>query len=151
MTSPESVGRLALTTSFSQLTGGSTTEPNQSYAEAFAGRYAEHLVKRGVHFGIAAARGEDPRFRRSGKEGFWARTGFVLSRTVLTEMDNGTTSIAAGKLAGTFAGNTLSAMWHPARPNPLKEGLEDTGVSLGTDVAMRMVREFWPDIKKLFK
>jgi hypothetical protein len=142
--SPQSIGRLALTTGFKQLTGGTP------YMESFASRYAEHVTRRTVQFGIGALRGEDPRFRPSGKEGFWSRTAFVLSRTVVADMDNGGTSIAAGRLIGHFAGNTLSSYWDPARPSPLKNGLKDTGVSLAGDVGIRMLREFWPDLKKTF-
>jgi hypothetical protein len=145
ITSPESVGRLMLTTEI----GGA--DQGRSLAETFAGRYAEHVTKRTVQFGIGALRGEDPRFRRSGKEGFLARAGFVLSRTVLTDMDNGGTSIAAGRLVGSFAGNTLSSYWDPSHPNPLKNGLTGTGVNLASDLGMRMLREFWPDLKRSFK
>jgi hypothetical protein len=145
ISSPEVIGRMTLTTAI----GGS--QEGRSYMQTFAGRYAETLTRRTVQFGIGAVRGEDPRFRRSGKEGFLARTGFVLSRTVLTDMDNGTTSIAAGRLVGSFAGNTLSAYWHPSRPDPLKHGLTGMGVNLAGDLGWRMMREFWPDIKHKFK
>jgi hypothetical protein len=33
----------------------------------------------------------------------------------------------------------------------LKQGAADMGVNLAGDLGMRMVREFWPDIKKIFK
>jgi hypothetical protein len=145
ISSRENVSRLVLTTSIRGLDEG------RSYGETFAARYAEQVTRRTVQFGIGALRGEDPRFRRSGKEGFWARTGFVLSRTVITDMDNGGTSIAAGKLVGSFAGNTLSSYWRPSRADPLMNGLTGTGINLGSDVGMRMLREFWPDLKRKFK
>jgi hypothetical protein len=145
VTSPQNIGRLSITT----LIGG--PQEGRSYMQTFAGRYAETLTRRTVQFGIGAIRGEDPRFRRSGKEGFWARTGFVLSRTVLADMDNGTTSIAAGKLMGTFTGNALSAQWDPSHPNPWKHGLEGTAINLSGDLGWRMLREFWPDLKHSFK
>jgi hypothetical protein len=147
VSSPEPVARIALMSGFKSLGGAS----RRSYAENFASRYAEHLTKRTVQFGIGALRGEDPRFHRSGQEGFWARTGFVLSRTVLTDMDNGGTSIAAGRLTGTFVGNTLANYWTPNRPDPIANGLQNAGVSLAGDLGIRMVREFWPDIKRVFR
>ena len=149
--SPQAIGRLALTNGFRQVNGSDFGGGLGGFSKSFGSRYAEHVTKRTVQFGIGALRGEDPRFHRSNKEGFWGRTGFVLSRTVLVDMDNGGTSIAVGKLAGTFASNTLSQYWQPGRPNVLKQGLTDTGLSLASDVAMRMVREFWPDIKRAFK
>lgn len=145
ITSPENIGRLTLTT----VIGG--PQEGRSYMQTFAGRYAETLTRRTVQFGIGAMRGEDPRFRRSGKEGVWARTGFVLSRTVVADMDNGGKSIAAGKLAGTFTGNALSSYWDPSHPSPWKNGLEGSGINLAGDLGWRMLREFWPDIKHSFK
>jgi hypothetical protein len=145
ISSTESIGRMVLTTGV----GGNAE--GRSFAQTFAGRYAEHVTKRTVQFGISALRGEDPRFRRSGKDGIWARTAFVLSRSVLTDMDNGGTSIAAGRLVGSFAGNTLSAYWDPTRPDPLKHGLTGTGINLASDAGVRMLREFWPDVKSMFK
>jgi hypothetical protein len=113
-------------------------------------RYAEHITKRTIQFGIGAARGEDPRFYRSGKSGTWSRVAFQLKRTVTVQMDNGGTSLAVGKLAGTFGANAISAYWDPRRPEPLKHGLTSTGVNLAGDLGIRMVREFWPDLKRLF-
>jgi hypothetical protein len=108
LTSQESLSRIGLTTGLRQITGG-----EGSYSEVLGARYAEHVTKRTVQFGIGALRGEDPRFRRSGEQGFWNRTKFVLSRTVLTDMDNGGTSIAAGRLTGSFTANTLARYWTP--------------------------------------
>jgi hypothetical protein len=144
VSSAEIIGRLVLSTSLGRADRG-------SYMENFAGRYAETLTRRTVQFGIGALRGEDPRFHRSGKEGFWPRTAFVLSRTVLTDMDSGTTSVAAGRLVGNFTGNALSSFWAHGDPNPWKHGLTGTGVNLAGDLGMRMVREFWPDLKHAFK
>jgi hypothetical protein len=87
--SPESISRVALTSGFREVAGDSSN--SRSYVQNFGFRYAEHVTKRTVQFGVGALRGEDPRFRRSGKDGFWARTAFVLSRTVVTDMDNGGT------------------------------------------------------------
>jgi hypothetical protein len=150
--SPQSLGRMVFTTGLSQLGGndvwGGGFDGFQDHLQA---RYYEHLTRRGIQFAVAVARGEDPRFYRSQKEGFWDRTKFVLSRTVLTQMDDGSTSIAVGRLAGFAGGNLASAYWRPDHPEPWKHTLSNTGVNIGGDIAMRMVREFWPDIKRTFR
>jgi hypothetical protein len=66
-------------------------------------------------------------------------------------MDRGGTSVAAGRLVGSFTGNVLSSYWDPSRPDPIKHGLTGTGINLAGDIGMRMVREFWPDLKRTFK
>src|SRR4051812_5061198 len=108
----------------------------------------QHIVGSTVRYGVGAMHGEDPRFYRSGKEGFRARTGFVLSHTFVTQMDDGGTSIAAGRLTGAFAGNTLQSYMRVRNEDPIRNGITNAGITLGADAAFRMVREFWPDIKK---
>jgi hypothetical protein len=66
-------------------------------------------------------------------------------------MDDGSTSVAVGRLAGFTGANLASAYWHPSNPTPWKHTLSNTGVNLAGDVGMRMIREFWPDIKRKFK
>jgi hypothetical protein len=149
--SPQSLGRMAFTTGLSQLgvsdVWGGGLDGFQDHLQS---RYYEHLTRRGIQFGFAVARGEDPRFYRSQREGFWNRTKFVLSRTVLTQMDDGSTSVAVGRLAGIAGGNFASAYWRPDHPEPWKHTLSNSAVNIGGDIAMRMVREFWPDIRRTF-
>lgn len=151
--SAEALARVAVTTSIGQI-GGASEEwgtGSGAYGRRLGARYASHFVTRGVRYGVGALHGEDPRFYRSGKEGFLARTGFVLSRTFVVQMDNGGTSFAAGRLAGAVAGNTLQSYMRENPKDALRTGLTNAGISIGTDTAVRMVREFWPDIKRAFR
>jgi hypothetical protein len=151
--SPETLGRVGLMTSIGQIGGASEDWGTGSgaFARRLGSRYAGHFVNSSVRYGVGALHGEDPRFYRSGKEGFLARTGFVLSRTFVVQMDDGSTSIAAGRLAGTIASNTLQSYMRETRNDALRTGLTNAGISLGGDVAIRMVREFWPDLKHKFR
>lgn len=151
--SAESLGRVGLMTSIGQVAGVSEDwgTGGAAYGRRLRNNYTRHLVSSGVRFGVGALRGEDPRFYRSGKEGFLARTGFVLSRTFVVQMDDGSKSIAMGRLAGSFAGNTLGEYMRPNTQDPWRNSLTRTGIGIGSDVAMRMFREFWPDMKRKFR
>lgn len=151
--SPATLARVGLTTGFAHLAFGAGDWGGgaDGFADRMQSRYAEHVTRRGVQFAVGALRGEDPRFFRSNKDGFWDRTKFVLSRTVLTQMDDSSTGIAVGRLTGYAVGNFASAYWHPANPTPWKHTLTGTGVNLGGDLAMRMLREFWPDVTRKFR
>jgi hypothetical protein len=153
MTSLETFGRLVGSTAFNHFVIGPDGFSNGigGAGERFASRYAETAMRRTLQFGIGAARGEDPRFFRSSDTGTWDRVKFQMRRTVLVQMDNGSESVAVGKLTGFFVANAASATWQPVQRNPWREGLQDTGVSLGTDLGYRLLREFWPDIKSKFK
>jgi hypothetical protein len=150
--SSEAIGRIALTSGFKHLRGSDTYGSGAAgLGQSIGSRYAEHITKRTIQFGVGAALGEDPRFYRSNKTGTWSRVAFQLKRTVTVQNDNGGTSIAAGKLAGTFGSNAIATYWDPRRPDALKQGLTNTGIDLAGDLATRLVREFWPDLRRLFK
>jgi len=151
--SMESLGRVGLTTTIGQI-GGVGDEwgtGGMAYGRRLRNNYTRHLVSSTVRFGIGAARGEDPRFYRSGKEGFGPRAKFVLSRSFIVQMDNGGTSLAVGRIAGSFAGNTLAEFMRPGTKDPWTQGVTRTAISLGSETGLRMLREFWPDIKSKFR
>ena len=151
--SVESLGRVGLMTTIGQI-GGVEEEwgsGGPAYGRRMRNNYTRHLVSSSIRYGVGAARGEDPRFYRSGKEGFLPRLGFVLSRSFIVQMDDGSKSVAIGRLSGSFAGNTLAEWMRPGTEDPLRSGLTRTAIGLSSDTGMRMIREFWPDIKRKFR
>jgi hypothetical protein len=153
MFSPETLARVGVMNGVGAIGGISDDWGTgaSAFGRRLGSRYASHFLSSTVRYGVGALHGEDPRFYRSGKQGFRARTGFVLSRTFVTQMDDGTTSIAAGRLAGNLAGNTLQSYMRVQNDDPILNGMMNAGFGLGTDAALRMVREFWPEIKKKFR
>jgi hypothetical protein len=153
MFSPETLARVGVMNGVGAIGGISDDWGTgaSAFGRRLGSRYASHFLSSTVRYGVGALHGEDPRFYRSGKEGFKARTGFVLRRTFVTTMDDGSTSIAAGRLAGTLAGNTLQSYMRVQNDDPIINGMMNAGFGLGTDAAVRMLREFWPDIKKKFR
>jgi hypothetical protein len=151
--SPESLTRVALF-SLPGTIGGINEEwgtGTGGYTRRLASRYAGHFAGSTVRYGIGVIRGEDPRYYKSGKEGLWARTGFAVSRSFVTKMDDGSTSVAVGKLAGTVSSNIVQTHMRPYGQDPFKTAILNSGVGLTSDIGKNIVREFWPDIKRLFK
>jgi hypothetical protein len=66
-------------------------------------------------------------------------------------MDDGSSSIALGKLAGNLTSNIVQIQMRPYGRDPMKNTLINSGVGLSSDLAQNIVREFWPDIKRLLK
>lgn len=149
----ETLGRVALTTSLGQAIGTSDDwgTGGSAYGRRIGANYARHFISSGVRYGIGAARGEDPRFYHSGKQGFRARAGFVLSRSFVVQMDDGSTSVAAGRLVGSFTGHALTAQLRAVENNRWRIGLVNTAIGISSDAAIRMAREFWPDLKRKFR
>jgi hypothetical protein len=151
---PNTLGRVGMLASLGHIGGVSEDEwgtGSAAYGRRLGSRYTDHLVSRTVRFGIGAIRREDPRFYRSDKAGFLPRTKFVLSRTFLVKMDNGSTSVAVGRLVGRFAGDVTAVYLRQTPMDPLRTSLTNSAIGLGGDIGVRMIAEFWPDIKRVFR
>ncbi len=124
----------------------------EGYGRRFGSRLATHTIRRSLQFGIGAIRREDPRYIGSDKTGKWDRTKYVLSRTFLVRNDNGEDTVAAGRLIGAFGAGLITNAWKPSSSNSIADGFQRGGMTIGGDVIMHMLQEFWPEIRNgLFK
>ena len=90
---------------------------------------------------------EDPRYipRDSGSRK--RRALYAVSRVLITRKDNGAEGLNKSKLLGAFATSALSNAYYPDERN---NGLNATAVravsNIGSDAAMNLLKEFWPDV-----
>lgn len=94
---------------------------------------------------------EDPRYYTLGHGGFFKRTGYALSRAVVTRTDSGKETFNISEVVGAGAASGLSSLYYPTK----ERSLGNTGLEWGLDVAIDsasfVVKEFWPDVhQKLF-
>lgn len=122
----------------------------KGYGRRFGSRLATHAIRRSLQFGIGAIRREDPRYIGSGKTGKWDRTKYVLSRTFLVRNDSGEDTVAAGRLIGAFGAGLITNAWKPPSSNSIADGFQRGGMTIGGDVIMNMLQEFWPEIRSGF-
>jgi hypothetical protein len=99
-----------------------------------------------VEFVVPAATHEDTRYYTLGHGGFLKRTGYALSRTVITRSDSGKEVFNAGEVVGAGAGAGLSNLYYPSRERGLGNTGTQWGTSIGIDAATFVLKEFWPDI-----
>jgi hypothetical protein len=89
---------------------------------------------------------EDPRYYTLGRGGFIKRTGYALSRAVVTRSDSGKDVFNISEVVGAGASAGLSSLYYPTR----ERSFGNTGTEWGLDVAIDAVsfeaKEFWPDI-----
>jgi hypothetical protein len=70
-----------------------------------------------------------------------------VSRVVVTRKDNGSDGLNKSKLLGAFASSALSNAYYPdERNNGWNATMVRAGSNIGTDAAMNLLREFWPDV-----
>src|SRR5579884_55820 len=117
----------------------------------FASVFGKHLVKSGVQIGMAGLLHEDLRYCRSPKSGFRSRLKHALVSTVAgRSAKTGEATPAVGRFSGAIASGLVSRAWQPVRLRTVSSGIASAGVSLGADAGANVVREFWPEIRRLF-
>ncbi len=93
---------------------------------------------------------EDPRYYTKGRGGFVKRTGYALSRVMITRTDNDKETFNISEIAGAATGAAISNAYYPGPERTVGNTMETFGTSVGIDAVTFMFHEFWPDINKAF-
>jgi hypothetical protein len=97
---------------------------------------------------VPAMTHEDPRYYTMGHGGFFRRTGYALSRVVLTKTDSGGTSFNWSEVGGNGLEAALSNAYYP----PQERGISQTATNWATQMESaalnNIAKEFWPDFRR---
>jgi len=101
-----------------------------------------------VEFIMPVVTREDTRFYTLGRGGFVKRTGYALSRAVITRTDAGNESFNISEVVGAGASSGISSLYYPSRERSIANVGKEWGLDVGIDAVSFMAREFWPDINR---
>jgi len=91
---------------------------------------------------------EDSRYYTLGRGGFFKRTGYALSRAVITRSNSGAEVFNISEVFGAGASAGISNLYYPSASrsvgNTASEWVEDVGI----DAASFWFKEFWPDVNR---
>jgi hypothetical protein len=93
---------------------------------------------------------EDPRYFRLGVGNFWKRTGYAVTRVLVTRTDANKSRFNTSEIAGNMIGAALGDLYHAPSERNLGEVMERFAVSVGGDSGFNLLKEFWPDIRRKF-
>jgi hypothetical protein len=94
---------------------------------------------------------QDSRYYTLGRGGFWRRTGYALSRAVITRDDNAREVFNTSEVVGAGAAAGLSNLYYPSRERTFSNTAQQWGLDVGIDAFTFALKEFWPDVnQKLF-
>ena len=99
-----------------------------------------------VEFVVPVITHEDTRYYTLGRGGFMRRTGYALSRAVVTRSDSDKEVFNFSEVVGAGASAGLSSLYYPTRERSLGNTGKEWGLDVGIDAASFVVKEFWPDI-----
>ena len=112
-----------------------------SFADQTVGNYfTEAIVPTLTH--------EDPRYYTLGHGGFVRRTGYALSRLVVTKTDSGGKSFNYSEIVGNGAGAALSNAYYPQVERTAGNTMSKWATQVGIDGIANILKEFWPDIRR---
>jgi hypothetical protein len=121
------------------------------FAIKFGRRSTNNLLGGGVFPSLFR---QDPRYERAGSDGFGARAAHAVSRIFVTRGDNGRLQPNYSRFAGQLSSSALSNLWEQSTPGHDRIGTDATfrrfGTSFLTGAVFNVLREFAPDIKKIF-
>lgn len=102
-------------------------------------------------FALASAFHEDPRYFRRGEQyRFLPRFWYAVSRSVLTQSDDGESTFNWSNVIGTSMSAGLSNAYYPPASRNAPATFEHIGVGiLGTGL-VKLAPEFWPDFRRKF-
>jgi hypothetical protein len=89
---------------------------------------------------------EDPRYYTLGRGGFFKRTGYAVSRLLVTRTDSGGPTFNVSEIVGNGAGAGISNTYYPSRERTWTKTGQKWLTQIALDGAFNILKEFWPDI-----
>jgi len=116
------------------------------FAKRAGSSVGQRAIKGATEYTIASIwTHEDTRYRRSGLDGKWPRVRYAVVTTFWVPRDvAGGNTFAFGRVTGAVVAGQVSRAWLPQRIATFGAGISSAGLSLGFDVGINVLREFWP-------
>jgi hypothetical protein len=113
------------------------------FAHTFADGTIENYMVEAV---VPTLTKEDPRYYTLGKGGFFKRTGYAVSRTLVTRKDSGNNTFNLSEVLGAGAAAGISNSYYPDQTNVWVKTYQRWLSQMVQDAASNIAKEFWPDI-----
>ncbi len=124
----------------------------EGFAKYYGGAFADQAIGNMMTealFPIALK--QDPRYFTKARGGFWSRTGYAISREVITRGDDGGNHFNISELGGNAVAAGISNAYYPSQDRSVGKTAGRWGQQIALDTAFNVMKEFWPDVrKKLF-
>ena len=125
----------------------------QGYAKRYGAAFADGTIENFMASAVLPALlKQDPRFFQSGRGGFWHRTGYAVSRLIITRTDSGHDQFNYSEVFGSaIAAGISTYSYHPGADRTIRNTASVWGTQVGYDGLTLVVKEFWPDIRRKLK
>ena len=116
----------------------------EGYGKRVGNAYAEHAIRQTLQYGVSAALHEDNRYFVSGETGFWKRSKYAIASAFVARHDNGDRAFSFSRMGSTAGAAFISRAWQPRSTTTTGDGAVSFGITIGSDIGLNLLREFWP-------
>lgn len=120
----------------------------EGFAKYYGGAFADQAIGNVMTEALfPIALHQDPRYFVKGSGGFWRRTGYALSREVITRADSGHDQFNTSEIAGNAVAAGIANLYYPAADRSFSNTANKWGQQIALDAFFNVVKEFWPDVR----
>ncbi|MEQ1947746.1 MAG: hypothetical protein ABL995_11190 [Bryobacteraceae bacterium] len=151
--SPMSLGRSA-----GAALGGQLANNPYQWGQGMEG-FGRRLADRSARFAVqesyqalgAALLQHEVRYIPSKKTGFFPRLGYAIAANFVTYDRNGHRTPHVTRLGAVVGAEFTADLWQPEGYRHVSDTMRGVGVQLGTSSAFNILREFAPEVKRVFR
>jgi hypothetical protein len=124
----------------------------QGWGKRFGATLANTESRRFIQgYALSTILHQDPRYFPSPKEGFFLRAWYSATRVVITKNDRGESTFNTSEFLGAMLTSALQNSYYPRQDRTFGDTMDRFGGALSSDVIGNLLREFTPDMKRLFR
>lgn len=120
------------------------------YSRRLGHRLARSTIKGTYEHAGAALLGYDVRYFRARSGGTMARAGHAVVSSFYTYDRGGNRVLNVAGIGASFAAEYTAQQWKPERYRTHRQVVRGVAIDLGAGCATRLLREFSPDLRRLF-
>jgi hypothetical protein len=122
----------------------------EGYGKRFANRFGRFTLKETFEAAGAAALGHEVRYIRAKRSGFLPRAAHALTANFVTYDRDGRRTPHIARVGSAFAAEFTGNLWMPAGYRDPSRAVRGVGMELGVGSAFNLIREFAPELKRVF-
>jgi hypothetical protein len=124
----------------------------QGWAKRFGATLADTESRRFIQgFALSTIFHQDPRYFPSHKRTFISRAWYAATRVVIAKNDNGDSAFNTSEFLGALFTSSLQNSYYPRHDRTFGDTMNRFGGALSSDAIGDLLREFTPDMKRLFR
>lgn len=124
----------------------------EGYAKRYGSQFADGTIENFmVNAVVPSLLHTDPRYYQLGKGSVLKRTGYALSRLLITRTDSGHNTFNTAEIGGSLAAAAISTYsYHPQADRTFSNTTTVWAAQVGYDAIRIVLNEFWPDLRRKF-